>query len=159
MVYAMKWHNISTKLSKAWYFRQYLCLQTMLVFITGQETFPCVLDYIHHLEPRLSQLKTESLTVFVLFQLIIKLGSTLPSNGTTFEHCGSQHLNILEKGEGVHTLLLVASSADGNFIPFQQVQAGATDQSIPSAHAPCMSDAALGCILEWKLPWSLPDVA
>jgi len=37
--------------------------------------------------------------------------------------------------------LLVASSADGNFLPFQQVWAGATAQSLPSAGAAHMDDA------------------
>ena len=36
--------------------------------------------------------------------------------------------------------LLVASSADGNFLPFQQVWAGATARSLPSAGAACMDD-------------------
>jgi hypothetical protein len=49
----------------------------------------------------------------------------LPSNGTTFEQCGSEQVNILAKDEKHAYTLLVASSADGNFLPFQQVWAGA----------------------------------
>jgi hypothetical protein len=37
--------------------------------------------------------------------------------------------------------LLVASTADGDFLPFQQVWAGATERSLPSRHAPRMQDA------------------
>jgi hypothetical protein len=37
--------------------------------------------------------------------------------------------------------LLIASSADGDFLPFQQVWAGATNQSLPSGCAAHMNDA------------------
>ena len=36
---------------------------------------------------------------------------------------------------------LVASTADGDFLPFQQVWAGASVQSLPSQNAPRMQDA------------------
>ena len=37
--------------------------------------------------------------------------------------------------------LLVASTADGDFLPFQQVWAGASERSLPSRHAHRMQDA------------------
>jgi hypothetical protein len=38
-------------------------------------------------------------------------------------------------------MLLIASTADGDFLPFQQVWAGASEQSLPSLNAPGMQDA------------------
>jgi hypothetical protein len=90
------------------------------------------------------QLRDESLTLFVPFQLVINFDQIgvyiLPSNGTTFEKCGSKQVNILAKDEKRAYTLLVASSADGDFLPFQQVWAGAMDRSTPSAYALHMSN-------------------
>lgn len=65
----------------------------------------------------------------------------LPSNSTTFEQCGSKQVDILARDKKCMYTLLVASSADGDFLPFQQVWAGATAQSLPSAGAAHMDDA------------------
>ena len=65
----------------------------------------------------------------------------LPSNSITFEQCGSKQGDMLAKDEKHAYTLLVASSADGDFLSFQQVWAGTTEQSLPSAHAACMDEA------------------
>lgn len=64
----------------------------------------------------------------------------LPSNGTTFKKCGSEQVDILAKDKKYAYTLLVASSADGDFLPFQQVWAGATERSLPSAHTAHIDD-------------------
>jgi hypothetical protein len=51
----------------------------------------------------------------------------LPSNGTTFEQHRSEQVDILVKDEKCAYTLLVASSVDGDFLPFQQVWVGATN--------------------------------
>jgi hypothetical protein len=65
----------------------------------------------------------------------------LPSNGTTFEQHGSEQVDILAKDEKRAYTLLIASSADGDFLPFQQVWASATNQSLPLGCAARMNDA------------------
>jgi hypothetical protein len=68
------------------------------------------------------RLRDESLTLFVLFQLVINFDQIrvyiLPSNSTTFEKHGSEQVDILAKDEKHTYTLLVASSADGDFLPF-----------------------------------------
>jgi hypothetical protein len=44
----------------------------------------------------------------------------LPNSGYTFKKCGDQ-VDIVVKGEKHAYTLLVASSGDGDFLPFQQV--------------------------------------
>ena len=50
-------------------------------------------------------------------------------------------MDIVAKDEKCAFTLLVASTADGDFLPFQQVWAGASDRSLPSKNAPQMQDA------------------
>ena len=47
----------------------------------------------------------------------------------------------MAKDEKCAYTLLVASTADGDFLPFQQVWAGASERSLPSRHAHQMQDA------------------
>jgi hypothetical protein len=65
----------------------------------------------------------------------------LPNSGYTFEKRGSEQVDIVAKAEKRAYTLLVASSADGDFLPFQQIWSGATDRSIPSDQAPRMEEA------------------
>jgi hypothetical protein len=65
----------------------------------------------------------------------------LPSNGCTFHKCSVEQVDIVAKDEKCAYILLVASTADGDFLPFQQVWAGASDRSLPSKNAPRMQDA------------------
>lgn len=65
----------------------------------------------------------------------------LPNSGTTFEKWGAEQVDILANDEKHAYTLLVASSADGDFLPFQQVWAGATKQSLPTASAPGWQEA------------------
>ena len=65
----------------------------------------------------------------------------LPNSGYTFEKHGSDQVDIVAKGEKRAYTLLVASSADGDFLPFQQVWSGATNRSVPSDGAPRIEEA------------------
>lgn len=65
----------------------------------------------------------------------------LPSNGSTFHDRGAEQVDIIAKDEKRAYTLLVASTADGDFLPFQQVWSGATERSLPSENAPCMQEA------------------
>jgi hypothetical protein len=65
----------------------------------------------------------------------------LPNSGYTFEKRGSEQIDIITKDEKRAYTLLVASSADGDFLPFQQVWSGATNRSVPSDRAPHMAEA------------------
>ncbi|KIK73435.1 hypothetical protein PAXRUDRAFT_178440, partial [Paxillus rubicundulus Ve08.2h10] len=65
----------------------------------------------------------------------------LPSNGSTWAEHGSHQVDIVAKDEKCAFTLLVASTPDGTFLPFQQVWAGASTQSLPSAKAPGMAKA------------------
>lgn len=50
-------------------------------------------------------------------------------------------MDIVAKDEKRAFTLLVASTPDGTFLPFQQVWAGASAQSLPSANARGMAEA------------------
>jgi hypothetical protein len=65
----------------------------------------------------------------------------LPSNGCTFNDRGAEQVDIVAKDEKCAFTLLVASTADGDFLPFQQVWARASERSLPSKNAPRMQDA------------------
>ena len=65
----------------------------------------------------------------------------LPSNSCTFNDRGAEQVDTVAKDEKRAFTLLVASTADGGFLPFQQVWAGASVQSLPSQNAPWMQDA------------------
>jgi hypothetical protein len=65
----------------------------------------------------------------------------LPNSGYTFEKCRLQKVDIMAKDEKRACTLLVASSADGDFLPFQQVWSGTTNCSVPSDRAPHMVEA------------------
>jgi hypothetical protein len=65
----------------------------------------------------------------------------LPSNSCTYHDHGAKQVNIVAKDEKRAYTLLIASTADGDFLPFQQVWAGASERSLPSPNAPGMQDA------------------
>jgi len=65
----------------------------------------------------------------------------LPNGNCTFHDRGAEQVDITSKDEKRAYTLLVASTADGDFLPFQQVWAGATERSLPSQNAPWMQDA------------------
>ena len=65
----------------------------------------------------------------------------LPSNGCTFHNQGAEQVDIVAKDEKRAYTLLVASTADGDFLPFQQVWSGALEHYLPSPNAPRMKDA------------------
>ncbi|KAF8433091.1 hypothetical protein L210DRAFT_3649966 [Boletus edulis BED1] len=65
----------------------------------------------------------------------------LPSSGTTFVERGSSQVNIVAKDEKWAFTLLVTSTPDGTFLPFQQVWGGVSVQSLPSAKAQGMDKA------------------
>lgn len=65
----------------------------------------------------------------------------LPSNSCTFHDRGADHVNVIAKDEKRAYTLLITSTADGDFLPFQQVWSGASPQSIPSPNAPQMQEA------------------
>ncbi|KAG1802170.1 uncharacterized protein HD556DRAFT_1304341 [Suillus plorans] len=65
----------------------------------------------------------------------------LPNSSTTFHECGSKQVDIVAKDEKRAYSLLVASTADGDFLPFQQVWAGASERSLPSHDAHGMNNA------------------
>jgi hypothetical protein len=65
----------------------------------------------------------------------------LPNSGYTFEKGGSNQVDIIAKDEKHAYTLLVAGSANGYFLPFQQVWSGATNRSVPSDRAPHIAEA------------------
>lgn len=65
----------------------------------------------------------------------------LPSNSSTFHDRGAEQVNIVAKDEKRAYTLLVASTADGDFLPFQQVWSGGSRRSLPSQDSPRMQDA------------------
>ncbi|KAF8421125.1 hypothetical protein L210DRAFT_3424578, partial [Boletus edulis BED1] len=65
----------------------------------------------------------------------------LPSSGTTFAERGSRQVDIVAKDEKRAYTLLVASTPEGTFLPFQQVWAGASVQLLPSVSAQRMAEA------------------
>ena len=65
----------------------------------------------------------------------------LPGNTTTYHTKGAKQVDVVAKDEKRAYTLLVASTAGGDFLPFQQVWAGATSRSLPSEDADGMADA------------------
>jgi len=65
----------------------------------------------------------------------------LLNSGYTFEKCRSEQVDIMAKGKKCAYTLLIASSADRDFLPFQQVWSRATNRSVPSNRVPCMEEA------------------
>ena len=96
-----------------------------------EESFFCLVYIIkwHHVPPKL----------IVGFN---QIGSNiLPSSGTTFAERGTRQVDIVAKDEKRAYTLLVVSTPEGTFLPFQQVWGGTSEQSIPLAKAHGMSDA------------------
>jgi hypothetical protein len=58
----------------------------------------------------------------------------LPSSGMTFAEHGLKQVDIIAKDEKWAYTLLVASTPEGTFLPFQQVWSGGTERSLPSPH-------------------------
>ncbi|PBK85838.1 hypothetical protein ARMGADRAFT_1087110 [Armillaria gallica] len=65
----------------------------------------------------------------------------LPSNSYTFHDTGAKQVDVMAKDEKWAFTLMVASTASGNFLPFQQVWCGKTEKSLPSKKAPGMAEA------------------
>lgn len=59
----------------------------------------------------------------------------------TFAEQGSRQVDIVAKDEKCAYTLLVASTPEGTFLPFQQVWAGASAQSLPLTSAQRMAEA------------------
>lgn len=78
----------------------------------------------------------------------------LPSSGRTFHDRGAEQVDIVAKDEKCAYTLLVASTADGDFLPFQQVWAGASERSLPSPNASRMQDA-----LDWGFDFAFAKSA
>jgi hypothetical protein len=64
----------------------------------------------------------------------------LPSSGTTFAEHGLKQVDIVAKDEKRAYTLLVASTPEGTFLPFQQVWSGGTERSLPSPQAHGMTE-------------------
>ena len=100
----------------------------------------------HNISPKVSYLASRLLNWYPDFsQLVVNFDQIgnyiLPSNGCTFNDRGADQVDIVAKDEKRAFTLLVASTADGDFLPFQQVWAGASERSLPSKNAPRMQDA------------------
>ncbi|KAJ3745113.1 hypothetical protein DFH05DRAFT_1460002 [Lentinula detonsa] len=65
----------------------------------------------------------------------------LPSASKTYHKKGDRQVDVVAKDEKRAFTLCVASTAAGDFLPFQCVWAGKTDGSLPSRNAPGMSEA------------------
>ena len=81
----------------------------------------------------------------IAVQLVINFDQTgtyiLPGNSFTYEKSGVKQVDMVAKDEKQAYTLLVASTAAGDFLPFQQVWAGSTDHSLPKSNAPKMGEA------------------
>ena len=81
----------------------------------------------------------------VPLKLVINLDQAgvdlLPNGSYTFYDCGAAQVNVAGKDEKRAFTLLVASTASGELLPFQQVWGRASDRSLPSYNAPGMVDA------------------
>ncbi|KAE9389405.1 hypothetical protein BT96DRAFT_834952, partial [Gymnopus androsaceus JB14] len=81
----------------------------------------------------------------ILLKLIINVDQQgiyiLPRDSKMFAPKGDCQVDIVAKGEKCAFTLLVASSATGDFLPFQCVWAGKTKNSLPSLNAPGMEEA------------------
>jgi hypothetical protein len=64
----------------------------------------------------------------------------LPSNSCTFNDQGAKQVDIVVKDEKHAFTLLVACTADRDFLPFWQVWAGVSKRSFPSKNASWMQD-------------------
>lgn len=65
----------------------------------------------------------------------------VPGDNLTYHNTGDKQISIIAKDEKRAYTLVVASSCDGDILPFQQVWSGATTRSCPSADAPGMKEA------------------
>ncbi|KAH9927827.1 uncharacterized protein B0H18DRAFT_1118347 [Fomitopsis serialis] len=59
----------------------------------------------------------------------------LPNNNTTYEETGVRQVNVAAKDEKRAYTLCVATSADGDILPFQQVWSGQSTRSLPDSDA------------------------
>ncbi|KAH9914425.1 uncharacterized protein B0H18DRAFT_1216055 [Fomitopsis serialis] len=79
--------------------------------------------------------------------LIIGMDQTgvmvLPNNNTTYEETGVRQVNVVAKDEKRAYTLCVATSADGDILPFQQVWSGQTVKSLPDVDADGMDKAQM----------------
>ncbi|KAF7793930.1 hypothetical protein EIP86_005052 [Pleurotus ostreatoroseus] len=65
----------------------------------------------------------------------------MPHNDTTYHERGSRQVDITAKDEKRAYTVCVASTPDGNLLPFQQVWSGKTAKSLPSEDAEGMEEA------------------
>ena len=67
----------------------------------------------------------------------------LPSSVTMFAEQESHQVDIVAKDKKCAYILLVASTPKGTFLPFQEVWAGASPQSLLSVNAQGMAEACV----------------
>lgn len=65
----------------------------------------------------------------------------LPNNSSTFHDRGAEQVDIAAKDEKRAYTLTVASTPDGDFLPWQQIWSGATKTSVPKPNALRMEEA------------------
>ncbi|EPS95422.1 hypothetical protein FOMPIDRAFT_1132449 [Fomitopsis schrenkii] len=65
----------------------------------------------------------------------------LPNNNVTYAETGSRQVDVAAKDEKRAYTLCVATSADGDILPFQQIWSGQTSRSLPEREADGMNDA------------------
>ncbi|THU78946.1 hypothetical protein K435DRAFT_586887, partial [Dendrothele bispora CBS 962.96] len=65
----------------------------------------------------------------------------LPNSSRTFDTRGQKQIDVVAKEEKRAFTLFVASTADGDFLPFQQVWGGRSSMSTPSSDADGMDEA------------------
>lgn len=56
----------------------------------------------------------------------------LPNSALTYNERGAKQVDIVSKDDKRAYTLCVASTPDGDFLPFQQVFSGASDKSLPT---------------------------
>ncbi|KAH9906582.1 uncharacterized protein B0H18DRAFT_839458, partial [Fomitopsis serialis] len=65
----------------------------------------------------------------------------LPGNTVTYHDKGARQVDVVGKEEKRAYSLLVASTPAGDFLPFQQIWAGASTRVLPAHTAPGMQEA------------------
>ncbi|THU77489.1 hypothetical protein K435DRAFT_877775 [Dendrothele bispora CBS 962.96] len=65
----------------------------------------------------------------------------LPNSSRTYHPTGEKQVDVVAKDEKRAFTLFVTSTADGDFLPFQQIWGGKTKASTPSSDAPGMNKA------------------
>ncbi|KAI9571895.1 hypothetical protein HD554DRAFT_2203156 [Boletus coccyginus] len=124
-------------------------IQTGIIPCYGSTLMPLILNWSPQKGTRVAvKLPTnaEDKCEECFFQMLVvsfdQIGNfILPSSGSTFAEHGSQQVDIIAKDKKRAYTLLVASTPDGTFLPFQQVWDGASEHSLPSRNASGMTEA------------------